>query len=62
MTTLTIMRILPRELDPLVYKMSFEDLGGASFAGIEELGEQARELREVCFDCKVERIQCGLMS
>jgi len=41
------MRILPREVDPLVYKMSYEDLSGASFAGIEELGEQARELREV---------------
>jgi len=49
MTTLTIMRILPREVDPLVYKMSLEDPGGASFAGIGGLGEQVRELREVCF-------------
>ena len=48
MTTLTIMRILPREIDPLVYKMSLEDPGGASFAGIGGLGEQVRELREVC--------------
>ena len=48
MTTLTIMRILPREVDPLVYKMSLEDPGGASFAGIGGLGEQVRELREVC--------------
>lgn len=48
MTTLTIMRILPREVDPLVYKMSMEDPGGASFAGIGGLGEQVRELREVC--------------
>ena len=47
MTTLTIMRILPREVDPLVYKMSLEDPGGASFAGIGGLGEQVRELREV---------------
>lgn len=47
MTTLTIMRILPREVDPLVYKMSMEDPGGASFAGIGGLGEQVRELREV---------------
>ncbi|KAF9047186.1 26S proteasome regulatory complex ATPase RPT4 [Hymenopellis radicata] len=44
MTTLTIMRILPREVDPLVYKMSLEDPGGASFAGIGGLGEQVREL------------------
>jgi len=47
MTTLTIMRILPREVDPLVYKMSLEDPGGATFAGIGGLGEQVRELREV---------------
>lgn len=47
MTTLTIMRILPREVDPAVYKMSLEDPGGASFAGIGGLGEQVRELREV---------------
>ncbi|KAF8491285.1 ATPase [Gautieria morchelliformis] len=47
MTTLTVMRILPREVDPLVYKMSLEDPGGASFAGIGGLGEQVRELREV---------------
>lgn len=48
MTTLTIMRILPREVDPMVYKMSLEDPGGASFAGIGGLGDQVRELREVC--------------
>ncbi|KAF8312587.1 uncharacterized protein EI90DRAFT_3137272 [Cantharellus anzutake] len=47
MTTLTIMRILPREVDPLVYNMSLEDPGGASFAGIGGLGEQVRELREM---------------
>ncbi len=49
MTTLTIMRILPREVDPLVYKMSLEDPGDASFAAIGGLGEQVRELREVRF-------------
>lgn len=47
MTTLTIMRILPREVDPQVYKMSTEDPKGASFAGIGGLSEQIRELREV---------------
>lgn len=47
MTTLTIMRILPREVDPLVYNMSMEDPGAASFAGVGGLGEQIRELREV---------------
>ena len=29
MTTLTIMRCLPREVDPLVYNMSHEDPGDA---------------------------------
>jgi 26S proteasome regulatory subunit T4 len=48
MTTLTIMRVLPREVDPLVYNMSVEDPGDISFAGIGGLGEQIRELREVC--------------
>lgn len=48
MTTLTIMRVLPREVDPLIYKMSLEDPGNASFAGIGGLSEQVRELREVC--------------
>jgi hypothetical protein len=31
----------------MVYSMSLEDPGGASFAGIGGLGEQVRELREV---------------
>ncbi|KAI8927402.1 P-loop containing nucleoside triphosphate hydrolase protein [Entophlyctis helioformis] len=47
MTTLTIMRVLPREVDPLVYNMSAEDPGNVSFAGIGGLSEQIRELREV---------------
>jgi 26S proteasome regulatory subunit T4 len=51
MTTLTIMRILPREVDPLVYNMSTEDPGNISFAGIGGLSEQIRELREVLLLC-----------
>lgn len=47
MTTLTIMRMLPREVDPLVYNMSLEDPGQINFAGIGGLNEQIRELREV---------------
>lgn len=47
MTTLTIMRILPREVDPLVYNMSCEDPGAITFEGIGGLAEQIRELREV---------------
>jgi len=47
MTTLTIMRYLPREVDPLVYNMSHEDPGDVSYSNIGGLGEQIRELREV---------------
>ncbi|KAJ2723480.1 26S proteasome subunit rpt4 [Coemansia sp. Benny D115] len=47
MTTLTIMRKLPREVDPLVYNMSAEKPDKVSFAGVGGLGEQIRELREV---------------
>ena len=47
MTTLTIMRALPREVDPLVYNMSCEAPGDVSFASIGGLGEQIREVREV---------------
>lgn len=47
MTTLTIMRYLPREVDPLVYNMSVEDPGNVTFNQIGGLSEQVRELREV---------------
>uniref|UniRef100_A0A4W5NXW3 26S proteasome regulatory subunit 10B n=1 Tax=Hucho hucho TaxID=62062 RepID=A0A4W5NXW3_9TELE len=47
MTTLTIMRYLPREVDPLVYNMSHEDPGSISYSEIGGLAEQIRELREV---------------
>ena len=48
MTTLTIMRVLPREVDPTVFHMqSGEEDGGVSFSDIGGLNEQIRELREV---------------
>ena len=47
MTTLTIMRRLPREVDPLVYNMSVEDPGNVSFDEVGGLSDQIRELREV---------------
>lgn len=47
MTTLTIMRTLPREVDPQVYNMSHEDPGNVAYSEIGGLGEQLRELREV---------------
>lgn len=47
MTTLTIMRRLPREVDPLVHNMSIEDPGSISFDEIGGLAEQIREIREV---------------
>lgn len=47
MTTLTIMRILPREVDPLVYNMTTFEPGSLTFGGVGGLNEQIRELREV---------------
>jgi len=47
MTTLTIMRHLPREVDPLVYNMSHEDPGDVQYSEVGGLSEQIRELREV---------------
>eukprot|EP00545_Synedropsis_sp_CCMP1620_P007566 CAMPEP_0119007590 /NCGR_PEP_ID=MMETSP1176-20130426/3113_1 /TAXON_ID=265551 /ORGANISM="Synedropsis recta cf, Strain CCMP1620" /LENGTH=426 /DNA_ID=CAMNT_0006959771 /DNA_START=63 /DNA_END=1343 /DNA_ORIENTATION=- len=50
MTTLTIMRVLPREVDPTVFHMqSSEDdtSNSVSFGDIGGLNEQIRELREV---------------
>ncbi|XP_055352679.1 26S proteasome regulatory subunit 10B-like, partial [Paramacrobiotus metropolitanus] len=47
MTTLTVMRQLPREVDPLVYNMSHEDPGAVTFGSVGGLNDQIRELREV---------------
>jgi 26S proteasome regulatory subunit T4 len=47
MTTLTIMRILPREVDPVVFHMRAEDPGKVSYSAIGGLSDQIRELREV---------------
>lgn len=46
MTTLTIMRALPREVDPVVYNMLHEDPGNVSYSAVGGLSEQIRELRE----------------
>lgn len=46
-TTLTIMVVLPREVDPMIYSMSEEKPGDVSFDSIGGLKEQVRELREV---------------
>ena len=48
MTTLTIMRLLPQEVDPTVFQMSSDEGGGkVSFSDIGGLTTQIRELREV---------------
>jgi len=47
MTTLTIMRHLPREVDPMVFHMLNQDPGKVSYNDIGGLNEQIRELREV---------------
>lgn len=46
-TTLTIMVILPREIDPMIYSMGEESPGDISFENVGGLKEQIRELREV---------------
>ena len=46
MTTLTIMRALPREVDPLVFNMLSESSGHVDYSSIGGLGEQIRALRE----------------
>ncbi|GLC32938.1 26S proteasome regulatory subunit S10B B [Pleodorina starrii] len=46
MTTLTIMRVLPREVDPVVFNMLQEDPGKVDYSSIGGLSEQIRELRE----------------
>ena len=45
--TNTIMRALPREVDPQVFSMLNEDPGNVSFSSVGGLSEQIRELREV---------------
>lgn len=45
-TTLTIVRILPREVDPMVFNMASEDPGKVDFNDIGGLGDQIRILRE----------------
>ncbi len=47
MTTLTIMRYLPREVDPMVYHMLHQEPGSITYSDIGGLNEQIRELREV---------------
>lgn len=47
LTTLTIMRVLPREVDPAVYAMVAERSGEVSFNCVGGLKNEIRELREV---------------
>lgn len=47
MTTLTIMRKLPREVDPTVYNMLKEDPGNIKYTDVGGLTEQIRQMREV---------------
>lgn len=47
MSTLTIMRPMPREVDPTVFNMLHDDSGKVDFTEIGGLTEQIRELREV---------------
>lgn len=46
-STLTIMAVLPREVDPSVFHMQAEDPGNVSYNDVGGLHEQLREIREV---------------
>ncbi|KAL0209591.1 hypothetical protein RCL1_008429 [Eukaryota sp. TZLM3-RCL] len=46
-STLTIMRVLPREVDPSVHHMIAEDPGQIGFSSVGGLSEQLRQVREV---------------
>lgn len=45
MTTLTIMRALPREVDPVVFNMLTEDPGNVSYGDVGGAGSPLRMLR-----------------
>jgi 26S proteasome regulatory subunit T4 len=45
-TTLTIMRILPHEIDPQVYNMMNENPGDVPYSSVGGLADQIRDLRE----------------
>eukprot|EP00927_Polykrikos_kofoidii_P072178 TRINITY_DN68325_c0_g1_i1.p1 TRINITY_DN68325_c0_g1~~TRINITY_DN68325_c0_g1_i1.p1 ORF type:complete len:438 (+),score=71.59 TRINITY_DN68325_c0_g1_i1:131-1315(+) len=47
MTTLTIMRTLPREVDPTVFSMAHEEPGKVLYTDVGGLTEQLRQMREV---------------
>lgn len=47
LTTLTIMKVLPREVDPAVYSMTEESPGNVDFEKVGGLKNEIRELREV---------------
>ena len=44
--TLTIMRILPHQIDPRIYTMLSEDPGNVSYSSVGGLADQIRDLRE----------------
>jgi len=46
MTTYTIMRILPREVDPNVHNMLAEDPGNVKYSDVGGLTNQIRDIRE----------------
>lgn len=46
-TTLTIMKVLPREIDPSIFAMTEENPGNVDFGKIGGLAEQIRQLKEI---------------
>lgn len=46
-TTMTIMKILNREIDPTIFAMAEENPGDVDFSSIGGLGDQVRQLKEI---------------
>ncbi|TNN75445.1 26S protease regulatory subunit 10B [Liparis tanakae] len=62
MTTLTIMRYLPREVDPLVYNMSHEDPGSVSYSEIGGLSEQIRTGKTLLARAVASQLDCNFLK
>jgi 26S proteasome regulatory subunit T4 len=61
MTTYTIMRILPREVDPNVHNMLAEDPGNIKYADVGGLTNQIRDLRET-IELPLSNPEVGVLS
>jgi hypothetical protein len=62
MTTLTIMRVLPREVDPLVYHMAAEDPGKVSYSDIGTKPVKQEQSSKSLVDLSTRQIYFSFLS